>query len=168
MGSYRLFYKLMNDVYMLVIDYTGRSSFMSLQVLQYVQDVLFHASAGQGITFESFYTNKINLYYSLRRCLTGVEGCSTFGMRLSTMNMALDPFNQYAKENELFEVNDVTTATGMRQDVIEWSRDAWEVVQQVRYMRGVGGYGGSWPFSNVRVPVGAIDRVASPLTTSSL
>lgn len=130
-GAYRLIYLLVNDIYIITIDLDHHSSFLALDVLSKVKEVVCQ-SMDNGVAFSKVEEKKIYFYYAFRRCINGMEGVSVLGSRIRQILLATDPLDNYASGNALYDINDVIHPGEVSAEAREYTRDAWETVLHVR------------------------------------
>ena len=131
-GSYRLLYLLVNDMYIIAIDLDHHSPFLALDVLNKVKEVIFATMAG-AVSFSRIVEFKIKYYYSFRRCINGMEGVSTLDVPLRQIRLAKDPLHLYTDGNSLVDINSILHPGEVSAETREYTRDAWEAVLHVFY-----------------------------------
>lgn len=129
-GSYRLLYLLVNDMYIIAIDLDHHSPFLALDVLNKVKEVIFATMAGS-VSFSRIVEFKIKYYYSFRRCINGMEGVSTLDVPLRQIRLAKDPLHLYTDGNSLVDINSILHPGEVSAETREYTRDAWEAVLHV-------------------------------------
>ena len=129
-GTYRLLYLLVSDLYIITIDIDHHSPFLALDVMDKVKDVVSKSMDGR-ISFSEVEKKKIYYYYAFRRCINGIEGASVIGVALRKIRLADDPLTVYIAQNELININDCLHAGEIPNEVRNGRRDAWEAVIQV-------------------------------------
>lgn len=134
-GSYRLLYQLINDMYVIAIDLDNHSPFLALDVLNKVKEVVFATMNGE-VSFARVVEFKIKYYYSFRRCINGMEGVSTIDVPLRQIRLANDPLVRYTNENSLVDINDVLHPGEFSSEAREITRDSWEAILHVEFLHG--------------------------------